>query len=88
MWLTMALGSLARLFVYSMAVDGPIRKDVTDTPGSNQPGYLAGSKALDSLDKLFTSTESFFHPSNSGPWSVFVGVRFHNYRTGLTLSHS
>lgn len=72
----MILGSLARLFVYSMAVDGPVRKDMAGTPGSSQPGYLAGSKALDSLDKLFTSTESFFHPSNSGPWSVFVSAYF------------
>ncbi|KAF9648519.1 ARM repeat-containing protein [Thelephora ganbajun] len=64
--------SLARLFVYSMAVDSPTRNDMTETPGSSQPGYLAGSKALDSLDKLFTSTESFFHPSNSGPWSMFL----------------
>ena len=56
-----------------MAVDSPIRKDATDTPGSSQPGYLAGSKALDSLDKLLTSTESFFHPSNFGPWSMLVG---------------
>jgi proteasome activator subunit 4 len=31
--------------------------------------YLAGSKALDSLNKLIASTESFFHPSNSGSWT-------------------
>ena len=73
-WLIIPPGSLAKLFVYSMAVDGPVRRDATDTPGQSQPGYLAGSKALDSLDKLFTSTESFFHPSNFGPWSMLVGV--------------
>ncbi|KAF8998336.1 hypothetical protein BDZ89DRAFT_1105652 [Hymenopellis radicata] len=28
--------------------------------------YLAGSRALDSLARLIASTESFFHPSNSG----------------------
>ncbi|EIN13635.1 hypothetical protein PUNSTDRAFT_94829 [Punctularia strigosozonata HHB-11173 SS5] len=67
--------ALAKLFVYSMAVDGPIR-DAPGTPGpgqfnaSSQSGYLAGSKALDSLDRLITSTESFFHPSNSGPWTL------------------
>ncbi|KAG2062138.1 hypothetical protein BDR06DRAFT_978583 [Suillus hirtellus] len=63
---------LAKLFVYSMALDGPIRGDSASTPGSpnSQPmGYLAGSKALDSLGKLITSTESFFHPSNSGHWT-------------------
>ncbi|KAG2149717.1 armadillo-type protein [Suillus cothurnatus] len=38
-------------------------------PSSQSIGYLAGSKALDSLDKLITSTESFFHPSNSGHWT-------------------
>lgn len=84
----MALGALAKLFVYSMAVDGPVRKDATDSPGSSLPAYLAGSKALDSLDKLFTSTESFFHPSNLGAWSIFVGACFQDYRTRLTLPYS
>ncbi len=31
--------------------------------------YLAGCKALDSLVKLIASTESFFHPTNSGNWT-------------------
>ncbi|KAI0359128.1 hypothetical protein OH77DRAFT_1473765 [Trametes cingulata] len=31
--------------------------------------YLAGCKALDSLAKLIASTESFFHPTNSGSWT-------------------
>ncbi|KAF9014988.1 hypothetical protein BDQ17DRAFT_1418116 [Cyathus striatus] len=31
--------------------------------------YLAGSRALDSLARLIASTESFFHPSNSGTWT-------------------
>lgn len=34
--------------------------------------YLAGSKALDSLAKMIASTESFFHPSNSGSWTSDV----------------
>jgi proteasome activator subunit 4 len=36
--------------------------------------YLAGSKALDSLAKMIASTESFFHPSNSGTWTADVCV--------------
>src|SRR5882724_9253719 len=32
--------------------------------------YLAGSKALDSLSRMVISTESFFHPSNSGTWTA------------------
>jgi proteasome activator subunit 4 len=32
--------------------------------------YIGGSKALDSLVKLIASTESFFHPSNSGAWTA------------------
>lgn len=35
--------------------------------------YVGGSKALDSLVKLIASTESFFHPSNSGAWTSDVG---------------
>ncbi|EPQ28803.1 uncharacterized protein PFL1_03606 [Pseudozyma flocculosa PF-1] len=30
--------------------------------------YPAGSKALEQLAKLIQATESFFHPSNHGPW--------------------
>ena len=63
--------------VYSMAVDGPVRTELTLSQGggrlpSRQAGYLAGSKAMESLDKFVTSTESFFHPSNSGIWSLSV----------------
>lgn len=36
---------------------------------SNIRTSLGGSKALDSLARLIASTESFFHPSNSGPWT-------------------
>ncbi len=60
-----------------MAVDGPVRTELTPSQGrgklpSHQAGYLAGSKAMESLDKFTTSTESFFHPSNSGIWSLSV----------------
>lgn len=34
--------------------------------------HLAGCKALDSLAKLIASTESFFHPTNSGSWTSDV----------------
>ncbi|KAH7927359.1 hypothetical protein BV22DRAFT_1031842 [Leucogyrophana mollusca] len=69
------INAIAKLFVYSMAVDGPVRSDSPATPSSarvQQTAYLAGSKALDSLDKLMTSTESFFHPSNSGHWTMLL----------------
>ncbi|KAK0473258.1 hypothetical protein IW261DRAFT_1553160 [Armillaria novae-zelandiae] len=71
--------SLARIIVYSMAPDGfPIPfslEEFLSVPlGKPAPSrgktYLAGSKALDSLAKLIASTESFFHPSNSGAWTT------------------
>ncbi|KAG9016679.1 hypothetical protein FRB90_002543, partial [Tulasnella sp. 427] len=37
---------------------------------SAEKTFLAGSKALDSLDRLITSVETFFHPSNSGAWTL------------------
>ncbi|KAH9964279.1 hypothetical protein BC827DRAFT_1190239 [Russula dissimulans] len=69
--------SLAKIIVYSMAVDGTVRSR-SESPSSRgegrvpsrQVGYLAGSKAMESLDRFITSTESFFHPSNSGLWSL------------------
>jgi proteasome activator subunit 4 len=40
----------------------------SDSLGSQS--YLGGSKALDALAKLVQATESFFHPSNWGSWSL------------------
>ncbi|KAA1468544.1 hypothetical protein DENSPDRAFT_833875 [Dentipellis sp. KUC8613] len=40
------------------------------TPLSNQKSFIGGSKALDSVVRLIASTESFFHPSNSGAWTA------------------
>lgn len=73
---------LAKLFVYSMCLDGPVRGEVTAaSQGSSMSppptGFLAGSRALDALDKLITSTESFFHPSNSGPWTLVLTLFLH-----------
>ncbi|OCH96671.1 ARM repeat-containing protein [Obba rivulosa] len=74
--------ALAKMFVYSMSLDGPIRVENDTTQSgplfSPQPsGFLAGSRALDSLDKLITSAESFFHPSNSGVWSLGLTIFLH-----------
>ncbi|OBZ79723.1 Proteasome activator complex subunit 4 [Grifola frondosa] len=78
------IASLARIIVYSMAPDGTPNPGSTaptpfftpfasgaSTPLPRQNGgtYLAGCKALDSLAKLIASTESFFHPTNSGSWT-------------------
>ncbi|KAI0067754.1 hypothetical protein BV25DRAFT_1834775 [Artomyces pyxidatus] len=69
-----ALGSMTKMMVYSMAVDGPVRVDTSSRGESKfsvrHEGYLAGSKAMESLDRFITSTESFFHPSNSGIWTL------------------
>ncbi|KAJ3798132.1 hypothetical protein GGU11DRAFT_782291 [Lentinula aff. detonsa] len=65
--------ALAKILVYSISTDGPAREPSFGDPTSHDlklAGYLAGSKALDTLDRLITSTESFFHPSNSGQWSI------------------
>ncbi|TCD70651.1 hypothetical protein EIP91_002372 [Steccherinum ochraceum] len=66
--------SLAKLFVYSMSLDSPTRGEDASDPNA---GCLAGSQALDSLDKLITSTESYFHPSNSGYWTIALTSFLH-----------
>lgn len=40
------------------------------TPAS--PQALAGSFALDSLHKFTQATETFFHPSNYGAWTIML----------------
>jgi len=58
--------ALAKIIIYSISVDSPVSEDSTSL------GIAAGSKALDSLKRLITSVESFFHPSNAGPWTVIL----------------
>ncbi|PVG02608.1 hypothetical protein CPB86DRAFT_822639 [Serendipita vermifera] len=59
--------AIALVIIYSMSKDGPVR--LTPEPGSkttpSAPGYLAGSKALDSLAQFVTSKELLFHPSQN-----------------------
>ncbi|CAA7258771.1 unnamed protein product [Cyclocybe aegerita] len=68
--------ALAKILVYSMRSDGEVRAATPPNPSAKghslpqQKGYYAGSKAVDSLDRLITSIESFFHPSNTGAWTL------------------
>ena len=64
-----------------MSVDGWSRglyteKDKESTE-DNQKHYLAGSRALSSLETLITSTETFFHPSNAGLWTLNLTTFLH-----------
>ena len=58
---------------------GKLGGDFLATPlGRRQgsTGYLAGCRALDSLARMIASTESFFHPSNSGSWTADVCIDY------------
>ena len=64
------IGALAQIFVYSMSIDELPEK----TSANGNGGPLSGSKAMDSLNKLITSVENYFHPSNYGNWSAPVSL--------------
>lgn len=80
------LHSLAILLIYSMSEDSPVldrtpasskrpsrRPSMTDLKaahGTERKAYVGGSKALDSLLKFVNATETFFHPSNYGGWTI------------------
>ncbi|KAF9270517.1 hypothetical protein L218DRAFT_889040 [Marasmius fiardii PR-910] len=81
--------AIAKILVNSMAVDGPVKESAVSTPNPStslaQNGYVAGSKAVDSLERLITSTETFFHPSNHGLWTPSLTNFLH--RLTLELMH-
>ena len=53
-----------------MRTDGEVRQEPASTSrGAKQTGLAAGSKALDTLEKLINSIETFFHPTNLGNWT-------------------
>lgn len=57
---------LAQLLVYSMMFDDP------GESGMQVDHSTDCSRALQDLGRIITSTESYFHPSNSGPWTLSV----------------
>ncbi|TFK23084.1 ARM repeat-containing protein [Coprinopsis marcescibilis] len=69
------INCIAKIFVYSMRVDDEIRDMSTPANAldsnstARQIGSPGGSRALSTLEKLIDSTESYFHPSNTGPWT-------------------
>lgn len=76
--------AIARILVYSMSFDGEVResqaipgnKNAKDDRLQRQTGFVGGSKAMDSLDRLITSIETFFHPSNTGLYTLSVQYPF------------
>jgi len=72
------IASVATLIIYSMTEDIPplspsdasAPPSGTATPASAVP--LAGSHALDSLHKFLQATETFYHPSNYGEWTMLL----------------
>ncbi|KAI0034951.1 hypothetical protein K488DRAFT_76958 [Vararia minispora EC-137] len=69
----LASGTSTPRLMNSLGSAGSVGDYLTATlgkaPFAGLKTYTGGSKALDSLVKLIASTESFFHPSNSGAWT-------------------
>lgn len=82
--------SIAKLLVYSMRLDGDVRENKPSSGGlqgralPRKSGFVAGSHALDSLDQIITSTESFFHPSNNGAWTASLTMFLHRLTSEFT----
>jgi proteasome activator subunit 4 len=74
-----------------MRVDGDVRNSahakVSKGASPLPSGYIAGSKALESLDRLITSIESFFHPSNFGKWTLSVGLKSYKHTDSTKVSN-
>jgi hypothetical protein len=50
----------------------PVDRTMVGSHLQKQAGFTAGSRAVDSLDRMITSIESFFHPTTTGPWTLSV----------------
>lgn len=57
-----------------MSVDGPVKlsADAPSENGTTSPGFLGGSRALDSLAQFIVAKELLFHPSSAPPMSRSV----------------
>ena len=67
-----------------MCVDGEVREathvDKTLMElNPKQASFTGGSRSVDSLDRMITSIESYFHPTNTGPWTLSVCVLFYSH---------
>lgn len=79
--------NMAVIMIYNMSCDGPVAPpegEATPSPpkgvggtSNEQNVFLAGSRALDAVARFLQATETYFHPSNWGPWQFalagFVG---------------
>ncbi|PWN28316.1 hypothetical protein BDZ90DRAFT_250757 [Jaminaea rosea] len=54
------------------AAAGPGLAGTPATTTNEQMNFLAGSRALDALHRFIQATETYFHPSNWGPWQYVL----------------
>lgn len=74
------ISSFATIVAYSMMKDTAERHDdevngqVNDraSASSESESCLAGSYALDAVSRFLQATETYFHPSNVGPWQYIL----------------